>query len=141
MITGLIFKSDAVKRMAFLIYILGSLTSVAAMTSGEVAEGVVENISGVTVSYIDRHEDSAKLFSILTYILGGFSIVGLWAGFKQKKFADIINLAVLVFACVVIYFGKAAGTTGGEIRHTEIRADNKVTPATKNQSKIEEDDN
>lgn len=66
MITGLIFKSDAVKPMAFLFFIIGSLTFITAMTSGEGAEEVVENISRTPENYIERHEESAELFSILT---------------------------------------------------------------------------
>ncbi|PXY42277.1 hypothetical protein DMB65_03340 [Flavobacterium cheongpyeongense] len=124
MITGLVFKSDAVKRTAFLIFIIGSLTSIAAMTSGEGAEEVVENSSGVAENYIERHEESAELFSIMSHILGGISLFGLWAGIKQKTFANITNVLILVFAFVVIYFGKETGTTGGEIRHTEIRTNN-----------------
>jgi uncharacterized membrane protein len=123
MITGLIYKSDAVKRTAFLIFIISSLTSIAAMTSGEGAEEIVENISGVTENFIERHEKSAELFSILTYILGGLSLLGLWASIKQKSFSNFLNIGILIFALVVIYFGKETGTTGGEIQHTEIRPD------------------
>lgn len=139
MITGLIFKSDAVKRTAFLIFIIGSLTSIAAMTSGEGAEEIVENISGVTENYIERHEESAELFSILTYILGGLSFLGLWASIKQKSFSNFLNIGILIFALVVIYFGKETGTTGGEIRHTEIRPDYQV-PATEYKNENEDDD-
>lgn len=140
MITGFIFKSDAVKRTAFLIFIIGALTSIAAMTSGEGAEEVVENISGVTETYIERHEESAELFSILTYILGGLSLLGLWASIKQKTFSNIANLSVLIFALVVIYFGKETGTTGGEIRHTEIRANFNEPPIKQKQNQSEQDD-
>lgn len=139
MITGLIFKSDAVKRTAFLIFIIGSLTSIAAMASGEGAEEIVENISGVTENYIERHEESAELFSILTYILGGLSLLGLWVSIKQKSFTNIFNITILIFAFVVIYFGKETGTTGGEIRHTEIRPDYQA-PATNNKNEAEDDD-
>jgi len=139
MITGLIFKSDAVKRTAFLIFIIGSLTSIAAMASGEGAEEIVEKISGVTENYIERHEESAELFSILTYILGGLSLLGLWASIKQKSFSNISNIIILIFAFVVIYFGKETGTTGGEIRHTEIRPDYQA-PTTNNKNETEDDD-
>ena len=139
MITGLIFKSDAVKRIAFLIFIIGSLTSIAAMTSGEGAEEIVENISGVSENYIERHEESAELFSILTYILGGLSFLGLWASIKQKSFSNFLNIGILIFALVVIYFGKETGTTGGEISHTEIRPDYQAITTIKN-NKTEEDD-
>lgn len=139
MITGLIFKSDAVKRTAFLIFIIGSLTSIAAMTSGEGAEEIVENISGVTENYIEIHEESAELFSILTYILGGLSLIGLWASIKQKSFSKFLNIGILIFAFIVIYFGKETGTTGGEIRHTEIRPDYQA-PATNKNNETEDDD-
>ncbi|NUM49750.1 MAG: hypothetical protein HUU48_01425 [Flavobacteriales bacterium] len=140
MITGLIFKSDAVKRTAFFLFIIGSLSSIAAMTSGEGAEEVVENISGVTENYIESHEESAELFSILTYLLGGLSLFGLWASIKQKNFSTFVNMGILIFVFVVIYFGKETGTTGGEIRHTEIRANQNEVSEPMNQNQSEEDD-
>jgi hypothetical protein len=48
MITGLVSKSEAVKRTAFMIFILGSFAVIAAMNTGEDAEDVVEKIIGVT---------------------------------------------------------------------------------------------
>ncbi len=122
MITGLISKSEAVKRTAFMIFIFGALTAIAAMSSGESAEEVVEEISGVTESYIESHEETAETFAMLCYILGGISLVGLWASFKQKSFSTIISIGSVVFAFIVLFFAKQTGTTGGEIRHTEIRS-------------------
>lgn len=46
----------------------------------------------------------------------------------------------MIFAIVVIYFGKETGTTGGEIRHTEIRANNNEVPIKENHNQSEEDD-
>lgn len=81
-LTGGVFNSDAVKRTAFLIFMIGSLTSIAAMASGEGAEEIVEKISGVAENHIKRHEDAAKLFAALTYILGVLSLFGLWASIR-----------------------------------------------------------
>jgi hypothetical protein len=67
----------------------------------------------------------------LSYILGGISLLGLWASFKQKTFSSIISLGTMIFAFVVLFFAKQTGTTGGEIRHTEIRTEY-VAPASKN---------
>ena len=131
MITGIISKSEAVKRTAFMIFMLGALAAIAAMTTGEGAEEVAEKINGVTESYIKTHEELAETFALLSYVLGGISIIGLWASFKQKSFAAIISIVTLVFALVVLFFAKETGTTGGEIRHTEIRSENS-TPATEN---------
>jgi len=109
------------------------------MNSGEGAEEVVENISGVTKSIIKTHEEAAEIFAILSYILGGISILGLWVSFKQKKFSNMVCVATLVFAFVVLIFAKQTGTTGGEIRHTEIRTENN-TPTIENKN-TEKDDN
>jgi uncharacterized membrane protein len=126
MITGLISKSEAVKRTAFMLFIFGALTAIAAMSTGEGAEEVVEKISGVTENYIESHEETAETFAILAYILGGISLLGLWASFKQKSFSSIISIGTLIFAFVVLFFAQQTGTTGGEIRHTEIRNGNEL---------------
>ncbi len=135
MVTGIISKSEAVKRTAYLIFIIGALSSIAAMSTGEEEEEVVENISGITESLIEPHEEAAEIFAILTYILGGISLVGLWASFKQKAFAKAISLASLVFAFIVLFYAKQTGTSGGEIRHTEIR-NGSNSPATEKESDI-----
>lgn len=139
MITGFISKSEAVKRTAFMIFIFGALAAIAAMTTGEGAEEVVENISGVTENYIENHEETAETFALLTYILGGISLLGLWSSFKQKTFSSIISIATLVLAFVVLFFAKQTGTSGGEIRHTEIRSGNN-TPATENNNAEKDED-
>jgi uncharacterized membrane protein len=139
LIIGLVIKSDAVKRTAYLIFIIGALASIVAMKSGEEAEDVVENISGVTENYIESHEEAADVFSILTYILGALSLFGLWTNIKEKSITNVTGIAVLVFAFVVLYFGFNTGTTGGEIRHTEIRADN-TTPPIKEIHETDNDD-
>ena len=139
MITALISKSEAVKRTAYMIFVLGALATLAAMTTGEGAEEVVENINGMTENYLESHEEAAETFAILSYILGGISLLGLWASFKQKSFSSIISIATLIFAFVVLFFAKQTGTTGGEIRHTEIRSGNNI-PASENKNAEEDQD-
>ncbi|MDO8997000.1 MAG: hypothetical protein Q7U77_10280 [Sediminibacterium sp.] len=140
MITGLVSKSEAVKRTAFMIFILGALAAIAAMNTGEGAEEVVENINGVSENFIESHEEAAETFAILSYILGGISLLGLWASFKQKSFSSIISIATLIFAFVVLFFAKQTGTTGGEIRHTEIRSGNNIPASENNNAEKDEDD-
>lgn len=123
MITGLISKSEHVERTAYMIFIIGSIAAYAAMFTGERAEDLVETLSGVSESFLEIHEESAETFSILSYILGGISLIGLWVSFKLKSLTEIFSIIVLVFALLVLFFGREAGTTGGEIRHPEIRAD------------------
>ena len=127
-LTGLISKSEAVKRTAYLIFIIGALSALAAMATGDGAEEVAEKITVVSKEYIESHEETAETFALLSYILGGFSVFGLWSSFKQKSFNMIVTGITVIFALVVLFFAKQTGTTGGEIRHTEIRTDSLVSP-------------
>ena len=126
MLTGQLSKSEEVKRTAYMIFSLGALASIAAMTSGEGAEEVVEKLGGISENYIKTHEESAEVFALLSYILGGISLIGLWISFKQKVFSTIFSIGVLIFAVAIMYFAKQTGTTGGEIRHTEIRSESSM---------------
>ncbi len=139
LIVGLIFKSEAVKRTAYLIFSISALTSIAAMNSGEGAEDVVEKIAGVSESYIETHEEEAEIFSILSYLLGGLSLIGFWASFKNKGISNILCIATLIFALVVLFFGVRTGVSGGEIRHTEIRGTNNI-PSPDNYETNQDDD-
>lgn len=125
LITGLISKSEAVNRSAYMIFILGAISAIVAMNTGEAAEEIVEMIDGINENYIKSHEESAEIFAVLSYILGGLSFVSLWASFKQKSLLNIMNLLLFICAVIVLLYGRQTGTTGGEIRHTEIREGNK----------------
>lgn len=129
LITGLIFKSEAVKRTAFMIFIFGALASIVAMATGEGAEEMVEKIDGMSENYIQSHEEMAETFALLSYILGGISLFGIWSSMKQKAVSFVVSTAVLIFAFIVLFYGKQTGTTGGAIRHTEIRDANNILAA------------
>lgn len=139
MLTGQFSKSEDIKRTAYMIFSLGALASIAAMTSGEGAEEVVEKISGISENYIKTHEESAEVFALLSYILGGISLIGLWISFKQKVFSTIFSIGVLIFAVAILYFAKQTGTTGGEIRHSEIRSESSMLVPGEAKS-VEDDD-
>jgi hypothetical protein len=51
-----------------------------------------------------------------------------------------VAIATIIFTVVVLFYAKQTGTTGGEIRHTEIRAESSNTIDGINQNKEEEDD-
>lgn len=121
MISGLVLKSEILERVAYSLFILATITSIAAFSSGEGAEDLVKKIAGIEERYIEIHEEAAEVFVSLLYILGGLSLVGLWANWKKKPFSKVVIFLTIIFSLVVLYYAKQTGTTGGEIRHTEIR--------------------
>jgi hypothetical protein len=139
MLGGLIFKSEIIKRTAYLIFILGALFTFPAMATGDGAEDVVENIQGIDENYIEKHEEAAETFAIFSYILGGISLIGIYFGFKQKTFANVFNYFTLFFVLLVLFFAKETGTTGGEIRHTEIRQNTSIIENNDTENENEDD--
>ena len=123
MIAGLLLKSEIVKRTAYSIFILGALAAIVAIYTGEGAEEVVEEIQGLDERFIEVHEETAETFAILLYVLGGISLIGIWANWKGKSFSNLTVFATIAMSLVGLFYAKQTGTTGGEIRHTEIRAD------------------
>jgi uncharacterized membrane protein len=137
---GFIIKSDAVKRTSFLIFIIGALASIGAMSTGEGAEEVIEQLGINSDNYIETHEEIAETFSILSYVLGAVSLFGMWVNIKRLSFSNTLNWAILAFSIAVIMVGKETGTTGGEIRHTEIRtSENPTSPNPQHKEDAEDD--
>lgn len=125
LITGLLSKSVAVQRTAFMLFAIGAITTALAMSTGEGAEDIVEKIRGVNKDYIETHEEEAETFAVLSYILGGVSLLGFWVSVKRTKALAAFSYLLLALSCVVLFFAQQTATTGGEIRHTEIRAKEK----------------
>lgn len=123
MVGGIVFKSDILKKTAYLLFILAAILTLFAFNTGEEAEEIVEEMGNISHDIIHEHEEVAETFSIMMYVLGGISLIGFWANWKQKSFAGIIVIVTLVFSVVTLFYAQKTGTSGGEIRHTEIRAD------------------
>ena len=130
LIAGFIFKSQIVKRVAFALFIFGSLFTFAAMATGDGAEDFAEELEIASHLTIHAHEEHAEIFAILSYVLGAFSLVSLWSNVKGKDFAKVLAYVTLAFSLIVIYFAQQTGSSGGEIRHTEL-----YEPATSTSSK------
>ena len=128
MVGALIIKSELLKRTAYFIFMLAALMAIPTFATGEGAEEVIEKLAGVDENLIKTHEEIAETFSILCYVLGGISLIGLWANFYKKSFATIISYSTILICIITLYYAKQTGTTGGEIRHTEIRENAVIAP-------------
>lgn len=121
LVGGFIIQSEIVKRVAYFIFVLGAIATLPTMYTGEGAEEVVESLPSVTNQLIHEHEESAELFALLNYILGGLSLFAAYSNWKKRVSSRIVSYALLVLAILVVIQGSKTGTAGGEIRHTEIR--------------------
>lgn len=121
LLIGIFTKSEVTKRNAYIIFILGAITSIAAMGTGEGAEDSATKIAGLSENLIKKHEEASEIFAALTYVLGAISLVALIASFRNSAISKYAPFLVGILAVVALFFAQKAGTTGGEIKHNEIR--------------------
>ena len=144
LISGYLLKNNsAVKQTAMGVFVFSALTAIPAYLTGEAAEDLVEGLPGVTEQFIESHEDLSKMFLIVVLVLGTLSLATVISGYLKSKFASTLNVLVLITSIGTCILASQVGTSGGEIRHTEIRSEvtGQNTNATGQTRDIEKDDN
>ena len=124
LLIGFIINKPQVKVTALGIFIFSAVASIAAFFTGEGAEDVVENISGISETLIHAHEEYAELFFIAILVLGFVSIITMFLEVKSLKYAKYGFMLALALSIISTVLAKYVGTSGGQIRHTEIRTEN-----------------
>jgi hypothetical protein len=122
LISGMLLKNNSVKNTAYILFIVAAFFSAFSMGTGEGAEELVEDLPSIGKQIIHEHEEIAEKFAIIMYATGLFGLLSLYTSIKNHKLAKTISYVTLALAIFAAVFAKSVGTTGGEIRHTEIRA-------------------
>jgi uncharacterized membrane protein len=130
LVAGIIFKNNAVKSTAYGLFVVAAVFAAFSMGTGEGAEEIAEKLPSVTDQVIHEHEEMAEKLALVLYALGLVSLIGLYLNFKNHAKANLISYLVVVISVVGVFLAQQTGTTGGEIRHTEIRANATQTPTT-----------
>lgn len=120
--TGMLLKNNPVKNTAYVLFIVAAIFTAFSMGTGEGAEELVEDLPNIGKQIIHEHEEIAEKFGIIMYVTGLLGILSIYTSIKNHKLAKPISFITLVFALFAVVFAKSVGTSGGEIRHTEIRA-------------------
>lgn len=121
LITGMILKNNSVKNTAYFLFIVAAIFAAFSMGTGEGAEEMVEDMPTVGKQIIHEHEEMAEKLAIVLYFLGVISLVGLLANLKKWTKANLVSYLACTIAVVGVFLAQQTGTTGGEVRHTEIR--------------------
>ena len=114
-------RNDSWTRLAFGLFVVVALASLATMLTGEGAEEAVERLPGVTDAVIEPHEEAAKIAAIAAYVLGAISLAALvWV--RRRPLPRTLTVLVLPVVLLVAGLMAYVANLGGQIRHTEIRA-------------------
>ncbi len=121
LVSGIIIKNNAIKNTAYVVFSVVAIFTFLSIATGEGAEEIVEDMPNIGKQIIHEHEEMAEKLAVVLYVLGIVSLIGLYTNFKNNSKATIISYIAVVIAGLGALLAQQTGTTGGEIRHTEIR--------------------
>lgn len=121
LVVGLFLKNNIVKNTAYGLFIITALFAFASMYTGDGAEEMVVNYPNIGKHIIHEHEEIAEKLALVLYLLGIVSIAGLYLNIKKHSKAGLLSFIAVAIGLVGIFLAVETGTSGGEIRHTEIR--------------------
>jgi uncharacterized membrane protein len=121
LIFGIFLKNNSLKNTAYFLFIIAAVFGFLSMNTGEGAEEIVEDFPNIGKKIIHEHEEIAEKLALVLYALGLVSIIGLYLTIKNNAKANLVSYLAVIIAVVAVFLGKQVGTSGGEIRHTEIR--------------------
>lgn len=142
LITGILLKNNSIKNTSYVLFIVAAIFGAFSIGTGEGAEEMVEDFPNIGKAIIHEHEELAEKFALLLYATAVFALIALVAAVKKFQLAKIFSFITLALAMISGVMSVNVGTSGGEIRHTEIRENNAVTaPVNENPSLEKENKN
>jgi hypothetical protein len=120
-------RDERLVRVCLGMFAVLAVVALATFLTGEPAEETVEGLAGVSESMVEQHEEAALLATIALGFLGLLSLAVLLR-FRTRALPR--QAAVLLLAAALVPAGMMAWTAnlGGQIRHSEIRAETVAAP-------------
>jgi uncharacterized membrane protein len=127
LIVGLLLKNKSILHTAYVLFAISAIFGLLTMRTGEGAEEIAEEL-GISHDLIHEHEEIAEKFVILLYLTGVVALLSLIMSVKNHAKAKFFAYTTLILAVGTVVLSKNTATSGGEIRHTEIRENISETP-------------
>jgi hypothetical protein len=106
---------------AVVLAVIGGIGGFVAENTGEGAEELVEDLPGVTETLIHAHEEAAETAAILGGLAAAVGIGLMVVGGRREQVPAWAPAGLALVSLMATGAMGYAGSTGGVIRHTEIR--------------------
>ena len=121
-LVALAARKDYLKKVSLVIFSIVALFAIPAYTSGHAAASLIAaETEALPGNCGEAHKGTALMAFLFMQATGAFAWLGLWQFRRDSRPAKWILPAVLFFSVVAAATLALTGTTGGEIRHLEIR--------------------
>lgn len=121
LLTGTLLKSKVTQRTGLLIATFAAIAAFPTMFSGDQAEDLLETSKEIDMSFVDAHEHAAELYIKIVIGAGIVSLITFLFTFGKSKITQALSWISILALAVSMVFSFEVGSSGGEIRHTEIR--------------------
>jgi uncharacterized membrane protein len=135
LLLAMVRKSEELKRVSLGVFVFTALLALPVYFTGEPAEKVVEHLPGVAEPLIERHENAALFVLLMAGGSGAVALAGLILFRRVEKLPGWIVAATLVLSLATGGLMGWTANLGGQIRHTEIRADFTASVETETEGK------
>jgi hypothetical protein len=122
LLTGLLRASAALQNTGAWIILISAITILPVSWSGESAEEQIENISGVSETQIEAHEDAAGRAWVMTLVNGVVAIVWLVLSRTAPQMRTWLSAVFAITSVVSVILIALASHQGGLIRHPELNS-------------------
>jgi hypothetical protein len=123
LLLALLRKSEELKRVSLGVFVFTALLAIPVYFTGEPAEKLIEHLPGVAEPLIERHENAALFALLMAGVTGIAALIGLIIFRRAEKTPGWVVGAALVLSLATSGLMGWTANIGGQIRHTEIRAD------------------
>jgi uncharacterized membrane protein len=117
---ALVIRNTQVKIVSLSIILVSIIGGLIAFQTGNLAEDVVEKISGISDEAIEEHEEAAEFAVIFFYGLALLSVAGLYFQWKENRYARPLIFVILAISIFTFFIVARVASLGGKIMHTEI---------------------
>jgi hypothetical protein len=118
---GWLRKSDEVRRISLVLFVLGALAAVPLYVTGEPSADQVRGLPHVSKDLIEQHENTSTVAFVLIIILGVAALFTLYLEWKRLTVPRLLLGGLLVLAALTIGLLAMTSTIGGKISHPELR--------------------
>ncbi len=120
-LVAIVRKSEELQKLTLWCYLLLGIFALLAYITGDDAGKIMETYPGITEDIIEPHENVALFFFMGLMITSALSIIGLYITKTKVKLLGRFSLLLLITAILLSILAVKTGSTGGAIRHTEIK--------------------